>query len=121
MTVGERIRSEREYLGISQTDLAKRVGVSKQTLYKYETNVITNIPSNIIENIATVLNISPCILMGWDTEQIHTYHLCQKEEKLISDFRTLNAQGQNYILQTMDMVKDKYKKSNTFSCMEEII
>ena len=119
MTVGERIRSEREYLGISQTDLAKRVGVSKQTLYKYETNVITNIPSNIIENIATVLNISPCILMGWDTEQIHTYHLCQKEEKLISDFRTLNAQ--NYILQTMDMVKDKYKKSNTLSCMEEII
>lgn len=124
MTVGERIRSEREYLGISQTDLAKKVGVSKQTLYKYETNVITNIPSNIIENIATVLNISPCILMGWDTEQIHTYHtyhLCQKEERLISDFRTLNAQGQDYILQTMDMVKDKYKKSNTLSDMEEII
>lgn len=121
MTVGERIRNKRENLGISQTDLAKKIGISKQTLYKYETNIITNIPSNIIENIATILNVSPCILMGWESEQIHTYHLCPKEEMLISDFRTLNEQGQEYILQTMDMVKDKYKKSNMFPDMEKIV
>ena len=120
MTVGERIRSKREYLGISQTDLAKKVSISKQTLYKYETNIITNIPSNTIENIATVFNISPAILMGWETNQEHTYNLVPKEEILISDFRMLNEQGQEYILQTIDMAKDKYKKSDLLSNMEEI-
>lgn len=120
MTVGERIRNNRECLGISQTDLAKRINVSKQTLYKYETNIITNIPSNIIEDIATILNVSPSVLMGWETEQEHTYHLSPKEETLIADFRILNEQGQDYILQTMDMVKDKYKKSNILSDMEKI-
>ena len=44
MTVGERIKKIRENLNISQTDLAKGVNISKQTLYKYETNVVTNIP-----------------------------------------------------------------------------
>lgn len=120
MTVGERIRNKREHLGISQTDLAKKVGISKQTLYKYETNIITNIPSNIVENIATVLNISPAILMGWETDREHTYNLVPKEEMLISNFRTLNEQGQDYILQTMDMVKDKYKKSDLLSNVEKI-
>lgn len=65
MTVGDRIRKQREKLGISQTDLAKKVKIAKQTLYKYETNIITNIPSNTVENIAEILNISPAYLMGW--------------------------------------------------------
>lgn len=34
-----------------------------------------------------------------------------KEELLISYFRTLNEQGQDYILKTIDMVKDKYVKN----------
>lgn len=66
MTVGDRIRERREYLGMSQTDLAKRVDVSKQTLYKYEMNIITNIPSDKIELIGKVLKISPSYLMGWE-------------------------------------------------------
>lgn len=117
MTVGERIRNKREHLGISQTDFAKKINVSKQTLYKYETNIITNIPSNIIEDMATIFNISPAILMGWETEQ-EIHHLSQKEKSLITDFRSLNEQGQYYILQTIDMAKDKYKKSNLLSVME---
>lgn len=66
MTVGERIKKQRELLGISQTELAKKVNISKQTLYKYETNIIINIPSDKIEEIAKILYVSPSYLMGWD-------------------------------------------------------
>ena len=66
MTVGDRIRKQRELLGISQTELAEKIKVSKQTLYKYEKNLITNIPSNIIEEISKVLNVSESYLMGWE-------------------------------------------------------
>lgn len=65
MTVGERIRERRTALGINQTQLADKISVSKQTLYKYETGVITNIPSDKIEKIAETLNTTPEVLMGW--------------------------------------------------------
>ena len=78
MTVRDRIRKHRELSGISQTDLAEKIGVSKQTLYKYEKNVITNIPSDKIEEIAKVLNVSESCLMGWENKEIE---LINEEEK----------------------------------------
>ena len=68
-TVGDRIKALRKKLGISQVDFADKIGVSKQTLYKYENNIITNIPSDKIEAIAVNFKISPSSLMGWDEEQ----------------------------------------------------
>lgn len=65
MTIGQRIKDRRERLGLGQTELADRVGISKQTLYKYENGIITNIPSDKIETISKVLNSSPGYLMGW--------------------------------------------------------
>ena len=65
MTIGQRIKDRRERLGLGQTELADRVGISKQTLYKYENGIITNIPSDKIEAISKVLNSSPGYLMGW--------------------------------------------------------
>lgn len=68
MTVGDRIRKRREDIGMSQTDLAKKVNISKQTLYKYEMNIVTNIPSDKIELIGENLKISPAYLMGWSEQ-----------------------------------------------------
>ena len=62
------IRKEREKAGISQSDFAKAINVSKQTLYKYEQGIITNIPSDKIEEIANVLGLSPSYLMGWEED-----------------------------------------------------
>lgn len=66
MTIGERIREQRELLGMSQTELSKRLCVSKQTLYKYEKNIITNIPSNKIEELSKIFHVSESYLMGWE-------------------------------------------------------
>lgn len=76
MTVGERIKKLRTGLGLSQVDFADKINVSKQTLYKYENNIITNIPSDKIEAAARIGNISPAYLMGWERE---ISHLADKE------------------------------------------
>ena len=65
MTVGERIKELRQKSGISQVDFAAKINVSKQTLYKYENNIITNIPSDKIEAAAKLCNVTPAFLMGW--------------------------------------------------------
>lgn len=66
MTKGKRIKTLRDELNISQTELAKRVGISKQTLYKYENDIVTNIPSDKLEEIADCLGVAPSYVMGWD-------------------------------------------------------
>ena len=48
MTKGERIKKLRKSMGFSQVEFADRIGVSKQTLYKYENDIVTNIPSDKI-------------------------------------------------------------------------
>ena len=69
---GLRLKELREQKGMSQTEAARHIGVSKQTLYKYENNIITNIPSDIIEKIAVLYETTPAYLMGWQ-EQIKQF------------------------------------------------
>ena len=67
MTIGERIKKLRtEKMNMSQVTFADKIDVSKQTLYKYENNIITNIPSDKVESIAKLCNVSPAYLMGWE-------------------------------------------------------
>lgn len=53
---------------MSLEDLAKHVGVARQTIQKYEVGVITNVPSDKIEKIAAALRTTPGYLMGWTEE-----------------------------------------------------
>ena len=64
MTVGERIKKLRNKSGLNQVDFATKINVSKQTLYKYENNIITNIPSDKIEAVADLCHVSPAYIMG---------------------------------------------------------
>lgn len=51
---------------MTQEDIAKEIGVSKQTVQKYESGVITTISSDKIEIIAKLLKTTPAKLMGWE-------------------------------------------------------
>lgn len=79
MTVGDRIKESRQLLDIGQSELADIVGISKQTLYKYENNIITNIPSKNLEKIAQVLKTSPAYLAGWNDPQTDSKYLRLRE------------------------------------------
>ena len=69
MDIGTRIKQLREQKGISQSGLARMVGITKQSLYKYENAIITNIPSSKIESLAEKLETTPAYLMGWVDEK----------------------------------------------------
>lgn len=68
MTKGERIKNRRIQLGMSQIELAERISVTKQNMYKYENDIITNIPSDKIEMIARELDTTPAYIMGWESD-----------------------------------------------------
>lgn len=68
MNKGDRIRQARENCDLTQEELAKKLNTTKQTIHKYETGLISNIPSDKIELLAKIFSVSPSYLMGWDNE-----------------------------------------------------
>lgn len=65
-SVGARLKALRLDRGLTQDEVGQRVLVSKQTLYKYENDIVTNIPVDKIEMLAEVYNVTPAYIMGWE-------------------------------------------------------
>ena len=68
-----------EEIKLDAKELANKVGISRQTIQRYESGVISNIPSDKIEKLAEALECSPAFLMGWDQKD----QLNEKDKKSI--------------------------------------
>lgn len=67
MTVGERIKQRRLELGLSQDELAKKVGYkSRSSINKIELS--RDLPLKKVELMAKALDTTPGCLMGWSDE-----------------------------------------------------
>ena len=66
--LNDRIKKARADSGLTLEEVSLKVGVSRQTIQKYESGIISNIPSDKIEKIAKALDVSPAYLMGWEDE-----------------------------------------------------
>ena len=73
MDKGKAIKSLRQQAEMTQEQLAKEIGTTKQTIYKYENSIITNIPSDKIQAMARVFGVSPLTVMGINAEG-HSTH-----------------------------------------------
>lgn len=69
MTVGTVLRTLRENNKMTLEEVSKKLGIAKQTLYKYEIGIITNIPLLKIEELAKIYNVSPSYITGWEDEK----------------------------------------------------
>lgn len=69
MSVGNRIKQCREAINMTQGELGALCGTSKQTIFKYESGLVTNIPLSRLGRIATALGVTEAYLMGWDETQ----------------------------------------------------
>lgn len=66
MQIGDKIKKRREELGMSQMDLALKVGfTSRSAITKVEKN-INGVTGTKVEQFAKALNTTPSYLMGWD-------------------------------------------------------
>lgn len=67
--LANRLRNKRLELGLSLQEVAERLGISKVTIQRYETLDIVNIPSDNIEKLANLYEVSPAYIMGWDNTE----------------------------------------------------
>ena len=63
MTTGERIKELRLKNGMTMEELAKKIGLQKAAIYKYEAGLVVNLKRDIIEKLATIFGVSPSYIM----------------------------------------------------------
>ena len=72
MNIGDRIKSRRIQLGLSQTELASKLGFkSKASISRIELG-LQSLPQSKILEMAKALETSPEYLMGWDNDMVST-------------------------------------------------
>lgn len=68
MTIGERIKNRRQELGMTQSDLAKKLGYTdRASVSRVESGQI-DLPQSRIVKFAEALRVSPSYIMGWEDE-----------------------------------------------------
>lgn len=114
-SIGYRIRCAREAIGVTQGQLGKLCGTTKQTIFKYENGIITNIPMDRIQLIAQHLSVTPAYLLGWSSDPLagadgkKTFiqtsskdGLSTEEQELIQKFRRLDARGRSAVMNVLN-------------------
>ena len=104
-TIGERIKKLRTYRKLTQEEVGKIIGASKQTLHKYENGIITNIPLDKIEALANLFDVSPSYIMGWDSKETIVYKHQEYEQKVLFPYNKLSNEGKEKVITyTQDLV-----------------
>ena len=105
MTLGDRIRTARKFRGMTLEELAERCGTIRQTIFKYEKGVVTNLPLNRVEQLAEALDVSPGYLMGW--EELDREKISAAKQDLIAMIDDLPDDQVEKLLQIAKTVFEK--------------
>ncbi len=68
--LGARIRMFRKKKKIGMEEIAAMLGVSRQTIFRYETGAIANIPREKLRQMAQIFEVSEAVLMGFVAEEL---------------------------------------------------
>lgn len=68
MNMGDRIKEVRKLRGLTQEELAQKLGLKDSAIAKYESGRVENIKRSVISEMARVLECSPVYLLCLDED-----------------------------------------------------
>lgn len=122
----ERLKQLRTDAGLTQQDVARLLGVERSTYVKYERGQ-SDPPTATLIRLADYFGVSVDYVIGRDFSLATAGSnglppdLLSDEEQLLVMYRSMNQQGKEYILQTMTMAVQTYKKIDSSANLEEHI
>ena len=90
--IGNSIKYARDLRDATLDDIAKKVGVTKSTIQRYEAGKITTIKLPVVEAIAIALNVNPAWVVGKSDEMELP---SQKIPKIMQYYEKLNDIGKH--------------------------
>lgn len=107
MTIGERIKARRDELGMSQEELAHKIGYKSKTSINKIELCIQELRQSKIKQIADALQTTPAYIMGWkETEEDQQLKKCRELFKkchgsdaydVVSLYLTLDESDKNVV------------------------
>ena len=81
-------------------EVAQRCNTTRQTIFKYENEIVTNIPYDKIVLLSKALDVSPSYLFGWEEKKSSPDEqmLNEGERFLIELFRRVPEENQQMVL-----------------------
>ena len=112
MSVGQRIALAREQRNMTLEEVARLCETTKQTIFKYENGIVTNIPYDKIVLLSKALDVSPSYLFGWDEKKSSPSEdeLTEGEKMMIDIFRLIPEDQQQVFLEMGRVYANSLKK-----------
>ena len=109
MNLGQLIRQKRKQKHLTQTDVAKHIGVSTNTVSKYERNIIENMGRDKILALSKLLDIPTVSFIEAIEDKTNFEQVTPKEFKyevnqLLDKTIDLTEQEKNLLLHTLDLI-----------------
>lgn len=103
MTIGDKIKTHRKALGLTQTELGERLGVKVNAVSKWECGRVEDIPTSKIKALAQIFGVKPSYLIDDDAptleEKNDAPELSESAEKLLNVIPQLTPENQKLLLE----------------------
>ena len=99
MSFASRLRQAREQAGLTQLDLAEKLGVTKSAIGNYE-NGVSSPKWDVLVQIFDVLHVEPNFLYqdSFSPPVSDSVHLTPAQSTLLASFDQLNDEGQDKVI-----------------------
>lgn len=119
MTIGQRVKQRRKELGLTQEELARRIGNSSRASICTVEKDREDLTTTRIAKLANALETSPAYLMGWTDNTDPNY---QYSNEFVEELATnANRNMRNMVMKAFNPVNHSKEESNTNPQLEEWI
>jgi transcriptional regulator with XRE-family HTH domain len=84
--IGQRIKQRRKQLNMRADDVASLLGISRSTVFRYESGRIRKVPADILEKLAEILITTPAYLI-----ESHDYYIDNTAQDIDLSIRQNNT------------------------------
>ena len=103
---GKRVKMRREEIGMSQDELAHKLGYAGKSFISKVESGINEIPQSKVPLLAEVLRTSVPYLMGWNRDMQDRTGLTEEERQIVAYYRSLNRTGKDIVYKTIQGIVD---------------
>lgn len=119
MNMGDRIREVRKLRGLTQEELAQKLGLKDSAIAKYESGRVENIKRSVISEMARVLECSPVYLLCLDednnndslpTNKTSVFDVSNIEKEIIKSYRQADSIDKEMVLRILKIEEKQATK-----------
>lgn len=104
--IGERLKSRRKQLGLTQKQVADKMNLSEGSISRYESGKIENATTSVLNKFAVVLKVEPSWLIGFKVETDFEHRL----KSIIKDYQDLPDEVLNQYLDMFETHLSIYRR-----------